>query len=103
MILRSRRRFNRLRPDANQKFMVYGEGLQSCGTWLDARTKATEQPLISRAGVLGYVTAAGDYGISLRETDPQGIEAAVDIYRRANPTRQIVEAARDVVKELSKR
>jgi len=53
--------------------------------------------------VLGYVTAAGDYGISLRETDPQGIEAAVDIYCRANPTRQIVEAARDVVKELSKR
>jgi len=90
------------RADAVQQITVYGEGTMSCGAWATAQLQHPPE-FGHRAWVLGYVTARADAGLSLRRTDTDGIEAAVDSYCRANPTRAIVEAARDVVEQLSKR
>jgi hypothetical protein len=94
-----------------QQYMVLGEGrATSCGTWQQERRTRSIALLGSQAWVLGYVTRANYDGASTGAnanltagTDYEGLYAWIDNYCRANPLKNIANAAENLVATLQKR
>lgn len=79
----------------------YGAGISSCGTWLEARRSSNEIGWLSSGQwILGWLSAAGYYGVDLKKTDPAAITAWIDNYCAANPLSDLEEAARGLVQAL---
>jgi hypothetical protein len=80
-------------------YTIYGAGTQSCGR-LTAEDKDSLIRAHMNSWVLGYVTALG--GVTgARQTDTPAITAWVDNYCRANPLKELHEAAATLVAELA--
>lgn len=84
-------------------FRIYGEGLSSCGEWVSERSANRRTAMVDGAWVLGFVSGVGWSGVrgNLKRTDTAGIEAWMDSYCRANPLKNLAEAAGALVDELA--
>src|SRR5262245_27787028 len=91
---------------AQSKNIVYGEGLQSCGTWAKTIGSTELQQRTQRAvltsWVRGFITAAGFYTQNLRATDGPGIDVFVDQYCMGHPISPVSNAAIALALELAK-
>ena len=90
-------------------FTNLGEGLTSCGEWLDKRHSGTSRVIPEAAWVLGFVTAASQYTVTGSSKNiahgltGSGIDHWVDNYCAAHPLDNIDSAAVALVRELSNR
>lgn len=83
--------------------MIFGAGLESCGTWTKARQGDPIERQIVEAWVDGYL-AGSNLGSSrpdaLYGRDANGIYGWMDNYCRNNPLKAIVAAATLLMAEL---
>jgi hypothetical protein len=90
-------------------FSNLGEGLSSCGDWLDKRPQAPLRVIPEAAWVLGFLTAASQYSVTASPKNiahgltVNGIEHWVDNYCTAHPLDNIDTAASALVSELATR
>lgn len=98
---------------------VYGIGTESCGSWMEGRRQLTAykaggkfrdedfMAYISHASwVFGFISGAGwdsAGDVTTRQTDTDGIAAALDKACADDPTRDISQAAMKVFIDLTKR
>jgi hypothetical protein len=80
------------------QYMQYGGGTASCGKWLEQRKSNAYHAL--GQWVLGWVSAAGYYGKTLKATDSDAASAWVDQYCTRNPLDQLSDAAPELVRAL---
>lgn len=81
-----------------QAYTAYGAGIESCGKWLEYRK--SDNWYTNGQWVLGWVSAAGYYGSSLRKTDSAAISSWIDNYCAANPLEDLDTASRALVVAL---
>jgi hypothetical protein len=84
-------------------YTVLGSGVSSCGTWLQTRRSGPGASIDLRSWVLGYATRANYDESVTTKIDSEGLWAWIDNYCRANPLKQIVDAAEGLAAELQKR
>jgi hypothetical protein len=90
-------------------FSNLGEGLSSCGDWLDKRHKTPSRVIPEAAWVLGFLTAASQYNVTASPKNiahgltVNGIEHWIDNYCAAHPLDNIDTAASSLVSELATR
>lgn len=83
------------------EIMIYGEGLLSCGTWIEHREEESWGAVINGSWVRGYVVAVQDQSfITLKKTDVPAMSAFVDKYCRENPLDSVLDASRALVDAL---
>lgn len=84
-------------PAMGQTFSVMGEGNESCGTWIVDRE--ANQASNEQSWVLGFKSGANELGMFASNksisitTDSNGAFGWIDNYCRANPTKEVVDAA----------
>jgi hypothetical protein len=94
---------------ADGRFSNLGEGLTSCGEWLDKRHKTDSRVIPEAAWVLGFLTAASQYNVTASPENiahgltVSGIEHWVDNYCTTHPLDNIDTAASALVSELARR
>ena len=79
-----------------QPKMIFGQGLNSCGTWTEARRTKSFNAGLSAQWVAGYLSGMNvesDAPNFLAGTDFDGLVAWIDNYCRANPLDAIANAA----------
>jgi hypothetical protein len=90
-------------------FTNLGEGLSSCGEWLDKRRANPSRVIPESAWVLGFVTAASQYHVTGRPENiahgltGSGVDHWVDNYCATHPLDNIDTAASALVRELAQR
>ena len=76
---------------------VRGPGASSCGTWTADRRRGGEWPMMDEAWILGFLTGSAYVATDGRDpvsgVDNEGIFAWIDNYCRANPLKEIIDAA----------
>jgi len=87
--------------------IVLGPGGSSCGTWARDRQQNQAGSQLNQAWVLGYVTA---YGIHKPQEDslPKAMDSRtmmnwIDNFCDANPDKDIADAAKALIEELTGR
>lgn len=84
-----------------QQYMVYGAGTLSCGSWLEDRRTGNAALWAGKGQwILGWASAAGNYGQKLDDTDTAAIASWTDNYCTANPLAKLSAAARSLVDAL---
>ena len=90
-------------------FTNLGEGLTSCGEWIDKRQHGPSRVIPEAAWVLGFLTAASQYNVTGSSKNIAhgltggGVDHWVDNYCAAHPLDDIDTAAVALVQELSRR
>jgi len=86
------------------EYGIYGFGISSCGTWVNARASDEAKATWMTTYVLGYVSGAGvvlsAYHVSTTETDVGGMQVFLDNYCRSHPNSKFSEAAGALVGDL---
>lgn len=81
------------------KYVVYGQGTQSCGTWMTTRDDDLRR-LLQSTWIAGFVSAAGWTGAVLQKTDQPGLDIWIDRYCATHPTAPLSSAAEALVLAL---
>lgn len=82
------------------KYITYGAGNSSCGTWLSERPSGNY--FNESQWMLGFISATGYYEVmDLKETDAKALTAWMDNYCRANPLDGFNEGVHSLVEELA--
>ena len=87
---------------ASAEYAFLGQGGFSCGRWQQGRRTKEPTSFTAQAWVLGYLTRAnysGDTSLTAG-TDADGVFAWIDNFCRANPLKDIADAAEYLVAEL---
>jgi hypothetical protein len=90
-------------PASAQGKFVFGQGINSCGSWTQARQTKSVSAGLSMQWVAGYLSGrnAQSSGIDfLGTTDFDGLMAWIDNYCRQNPLEKIGTAAYQLMIEL---
>ena len=88
---------------AGTEYKVYGYGTQSCGAWTkDADATKSIGAFAKEAWLLGFISGAGWAGHSMRETDLEGLVAAMNKHCEQFPTDSIAKAAAAVATLLER-
>jgi hypothetical protein len=90
-------------------YTIYGGGTESCGQWIASANNGTRGWLLS--WVLGWVTAAGHYGVgamyakspALQDSDADAIAAWLDNYCSTHSLDKMPKAVDALVQELAHR
>jgi hypothetical protein len=86
--------------------MVFGQGINSCGAWTQARQTRPANAGLSAQWVAGFLSGMNVEAISpdaLGGTDFDGLMGWVDNYCKSNPLETIINAALMLMKELRSR
>ena len=87
-------------PISHASFIVYGSGLDSCGSWVEHR-KTTSDWYQAGQWINGYLTAAVDQTtLEVKEVDADAILIWVDNYCQANPLDNVLQAARTLLRAM---
>jgi hypothetical protein len=90
-----------------QATMVLGPGGASCGTWAGDRQRNEARSQLNQAWVQGFVTAYDVYKppqeLTPKPMDPRSMVAWIDNYCDANPDKDIFDAAKALIEELTGR
>jgi hypothetical protein len=84
------------------QFMLYGAGVQSCGTWTQNRRSQSNLQYLMSQWVMGWVSARGYYGTPMRKADADALDGWIDNYCREHPLEQLKGAAEALVRELER-
>ena len=88
-------------------YYIYGNGKQSCGTWVQNKEKDTASRVTlydgQKAWVVGFVSGAGYWrsGPDLQATDVGGIVTFMDTYCQAHPLNLIATGAAALADQLA--
>jgi hypothetical protein len=88
---------------------IVGNGLGSCGSWIQERRTSSVKAEVLGAWVTGFLTGANSVikGASKRDIlkarDVQGLWSWIDNYCGAHPLDSIAQAAAELTAELSRR
>ena len=83
-------------PTSPGKYVVYGQGAQTCGFWL-ARRHLEAAHLYDQAWLNGFVSGTGYSGLGLVRSDAAHLEAWIDRYCAQDPTVPLSTAAEELV------
>jgi hypothetical protein len=86
---------------------ILGSGGASCGTWTADRQRNESKSQLNQAWVLGYVSGynvhkSSDDGMT-KPMDTRSMMLWIDNWCDANPTRDIADAAKALIEELTGR
>ena len=86
---------------------ILGSGAASCGTWTGDRQRNEARSQLNQAWVLGYVTGYNVYKSAqenvTKPMDTRAMMLWIDNYCDANPSRDIADAAKALIDELTDR
>jgi hypothetical protein len=85
--------------NAEERILVFGAGLESCGEWLDLKTDSGR--LERKQWIYGYLTGR-NWGTRNKQTgytDPKAMGAFLDMYCRNNPLHVLFQAANALQEE----
>jgi hypothetical protein len=86
---------------------ILGSGAASCGTWSADRQRNEARSQLNQAWVLGYVTGYNIYKSTqdsvTKPMDTRAMMLWIDNYCDANPDRDIADAAKALIDELTGR
>jgi hypothetical protein len=87
--------------------VVLGSGSASCNTWSGDRQRNQSNSQLNQAWVLGYVTAYNFHKPTqdsmTKPMEPRQIMLWIDNYCDANPEKNIADAAKALIEELTGR
>ncbi len=85
--------------------MIWGQGTNSCGRWLEERKKDSLESATLTVWVVGFLTAYNVYvapsGDVLEGTDVDGAVAWIDNYCTAHPLETVASASEALVRALA--
>jgi hypothetical protein len=84
--------------------LTLGPGTVSCGRWQQERQTTSADRFAFEAWVLGYITRANDEDFIVRNLSAEegGLFASIDNYCRANPRKELADAAKSLALTLRK-
>jgi hypothetical protein len=92
---------------ASRAMTILGSGAASCGTWSADRQRNEARSQLNQAWVLGYVTGYNIYKSTqdsvTKPMDTRAMMLWIDNYCDANPDRDIADAAKALIDELTGR
>jgi hypothetical protein len=94
------------RDAAAQGKLIFGQGINSCGSWTDSRPRRNLNAGLSAQWVAGYLSGLNinsKLPDALEGTDFDGIMAWIDNYCRSSPLESIGTAAGKLMEELELR
>ena len=92
------------------RYMIYGPGANSCGTWTTAAKSGSSQDVLNKIWLQGFITAVNNFYLTnlpgvtadlLEGTDIDGANAWVDNYCAAHPLVKLAAAAQALTVELT--
>jgi hypothetical protein len=92
---------------ATNAMTILGSGAASCGTWSSDRQRNEAKSQLNQAWVLGYVTGYNVHKSAqdsvTKPMDTRAMMLWIDNYCDANPDRDIADAAKALIDELTDR
>lgn len=83
------------------QYTIYGEGVMSCGQWLDFRKEDGRQSGYAQAWVLGFVSGYGYTSANtLKATDNSAMNHWIDGYCEENPLDTLAKAVAQLTSAL---
>lgn len=87
---------------ASAAYVIFGHSNNSCGNWTSDQEKDSFSNLGYRSWVQGFVSGSGWVGGIKYDTDSDGMKGFIDNYCKANPFKDVSDAAEALVRELEK-